>query len=75
MITPNQTWEDCLEQDRMMQHHVFCDRSGEVVLTPSYADAERAFKRMVRNNPSDLVDWWYEDIDGVQKRVMCCDPN
>lgn len=56
-------------------HHVFCERSGEAALTPCYMDAERIFKRMVRDNPSDIVDWWVADIDGLSKRVMCVDPS
>ena len=56
-------------------HHVFCERSGQEVLTPCYSDAERQFKRMVRDNPSEMVDWWVADIDGLSKRVMCVDPS
>lgn len=56
-------------------HHIICERSGDEVITPSYVDAKRQFKRMVRENPIMLVEWWHTDIDGVHKHVMSVDPS
>lgn len=43
--------------DKAKLHHVYCDASGAAVVTPCFMDADRAFKRLCRENPEDEVAW------------------
>lgn len=43
--------------DKAKLHHVYCDASDAAVVTPCFTDADRAFKRLCRENPEDEVTW------------------
>lgn len=71
-------------------YNVYCEAVGVEVITPDYPDAERTFKKYVREYPSETVDFDVieelpagETVDdvasgihsGKRRRVMQCCPD
>jgi hypothetical protein len=56
-------------------HIVYCDTAEVSVRTPDFNDAQRTFRQYCREYPTLQVDWFEEDANGHQTRVVTQDPN
>jgi hypothetical protein len=70
-------------------YHIYCDTIEADVITPDFNHAARTFRRLIRDNPADVVtcdrienlgaadtadDILSGNFDGRRVRVMHCDP-